>query len=119
MPMRTVCSLVVLLLALAGCAGDSEEPESTQPAAAARVPVPLTAAEINAYQLELSSMFAARANPTAQRSRTTGGRVAEVDGHANVALVKFDDGGGLAAACIDNEQDAVRFLTTADGLEVK
>jgi hypothetical protein len=116
---RVQSSLLILMLALVGCAADSDEPESGQPAPAARVPVPLTANEISSYQADLASVFAAKANPTTQRSRTSGGVVADAEGHANVALIKVDASGGLSAACIDNEQDAVRFLTTADGLEVK
>jgi type IV pilus biogenesis protein CpaD/CtpE len=109
--------LVVLTLALVGCASDPDA-EPAPPASAARTPQPLTAAEVSAYKQELSQVFARKGTSAVTRS-ASGGHVAQVEGFGNVALVKFDGAGGLATTCADNEEEAVRFLTTNDGLEVR
>ncbi|HTE56403.1 MAG TPA: hypothetical protein VK698_36365 [Kofleriaceae bacterium] len=110
-------SLAILVLALVGCAGDPG-PDDSAPADTARVPVALTSSEVATYKQELSRVFQKKTSVTARRARS-GGRVAEVEGYANVALVKFDGAGGLATTCTDSTDDALRFLTTDDGLEVK
>lgn len=117
-------SLVILVLALVGCAGDAEpDPapatggqQATAPIT--RSPVPLTAAELQAYRQEVAQMFAGR-DAVTLRQTAAGSATATLDGHANVALIKVNASGALDTACVDNEQDAMQFLTTADGLEVK
>jgi hypothetical protein len=114
---RLMSLLVLLVLALVGCAGDPE-PNPAPSTSTARTPVPLTSAELAAYKQEFSQMFTRKDTAALTRS-VSGGQIAEVEGYGNVALVKFDGAGGLATSCADNEQDAMRFLTTDDGLEVK
>lgn len=116
--MRRMKSLLVILtLALVGCASDPDG-EPAPSTSAARIPQPLTAAEVAAYKQDLSQVFA-RKDTTAIARSASGGHVAQLEGFGNVALVKFDGAGGLATTCADNEEEAVRFLTTNDGLEVK
>lgn len=123
--MRRVQSwIVILVLALVGCAGEPEpdpavETGGAQPAAPlVQTAVPLTAAELQSYRQELGQMFAGR-DAVALRPSATGGVTADIDGHASVALVKVNADGALDTACVDNEQDAERFLTAAGGAEVK
>lgn len=117
-------SLVIFVLALIGCAGDLEPemapttggPQPTAPIH--RSPVPPTADELQAYRQDMARMFAGRDVVMLRRSRS-GGAIAAVEGHANVALVRVNASGALDQACVDNEQDAMQFLTSAGGLEAK
>ena len=69
---RIQSSLVILVLALVGCAGDLEPTPAPAPAgSAARVPVPLTSAEVSAYRQELSQVFAKKATTTGSSPRAT------------------------------------------------
>lgn len=122
--MRWIESMIAAsMLALLGCAGDADpemDPRAeAAPAARALVPAPLSRAEVAAYEQEMAQVFHARPDAAA-RASLAGGRVAEVDGHANVALIKVDEGGQLVTTCADSPAQAIQFLTTAAApLEVK
>lgn len=122
--MRWMNSLIAAsMLALVGCAADADpeiDSRTEAPAAPrARVPAPLSRAEVATYEQEMARVFHARQD-TAARSSLAGGRIAEVDGHANVALIKVDESGELVTTCADSPAQAMQFLTsTAAPLEVK
>lgn len=122
--MRWMESLIAAsMLTLLGCAagGDAEtDPQAEAAPAAPRalVPAPLSRAEVATYEQEMARMFHQRPEVGA-RASLAGGRVAEVEGHANVALIKVDDGGQLVTTCADSPQQAIEFLTTSAPLEVK
>jgi hypothetical protein len=110
---RVQCSLIILVLALVGCAGETDsEPSSSQ--GQARVAVPLTPQEVESYRQDLAQVFAKRDQAPLRRS-AGGGTVADVAGHANVALVRVDADGNLDTTCVDSEQEAMQFLTSAGG----
>jgi hypothetical protein len=110
--MRTVrCSLIILVLALGGCAGESE-PDPTPRSSKPRVAKPLTSAEVTAYQAEMAQLFEQRDALAPPRASISGTSV-EVGGHTNVALVKVDAEGQLVTTCVDSEQDAMQFLTSS------
>lgn len=122
--MRWMESLIAAsMLTLLGCAADGDPETDPQAEAAPAAPralvaAPLTRAEVATYQQEMAKVFRARPDAAA-RASLSGGRVAEVEGHANVALVKVDDSGQLVTTCADTPDQAIRFLTTADRAEVK
>lgn len=123
--MRWMNSLIAAsMLTLVGCAADADpeiDPrEEAAPAAPrARVPAPLSRGEIATYEQEMARVFHARPD-VAARSSLAGGQTAEVDGHANVALIKVDADGELVTTCADSPAQAMQFLTaTAAPLEVK
>ncbi len=113
---RVQCSLIILVLALVGCAGESE-PDLAPATSSPRVAQPLTSSEVTAYQQELAQLFAER-DTLAQRRSSSSGTIVELDGHASVALVKVDAEGQLTTTCVDSEQDAIQFLTSS-GQEVR
>jgi hypothetical protein len=109
-------SLYILVLALVGCAGETgSEPSPSQGQAQgqARTAVPLTAQEVESYRQDLAQVFARRAQVPLRRGAT--GATADLAGHANVALVKVDADGNLDTVCVDSEQEAMQFLTSAGG----
>jgi hypothetical protein len=109
---RVQCSLIILVLALVGCAGETDsEPSPSQ--GQARVAVPLTPQEVESYRQDLAQVFAKR-DPALRRS-AAGGTTADLAGHANVALVRVDADGNLDTTCVDTEQEAMQFLTSAGG----
>lgn len=122
--MRILLStLVILVLAHAGCAGDPEPTPGPNSTTGVHQPyVPLTGDEEASYRQDLARIFD---KSTARKAtlNAAGGTVADVSGHANVALVKFDEDGAIATSCVDDEQQALDFLATGktgtDGLEVK
>jgi hypothetical protein len=112
--MRRVQSpLIILVLALVGCAGEMDSGPSPS-TGQARAAVPLTPQEVESYRQDLAQVFADRDRAPLRRS-AAGGTTADVGGHGNVALVKFDAEGGLETVCADSEQEAMRFLTSAGG----
>ena len=108
---RVQCSLIILVLALVGCAGESE-PDPAPATGSPRVAQPLTSVEVTAYKQELAQLFAQR-DTLAQRVGSSAGATVELDGHASVALVKVDAEGQLTTTCVDSEQDAIQFLTSS------
>jgi len=108
---RVQCSLIILVLALGGCAGESE-PDPEPAASSPRVAKPLTSSEVSAYQAEMSQLFGQR-DALAQRRESTSGTTVDVAGHTSVALVKVDAEGQLVTTCVDSEQDAMQFLTSS------
>jgi hypothetical protein len=114
-------TLVILVLALAGCTGDSEEPAPAPTQVTTQPFVAPTALEVAAYRQDLAQMFAK--SPDAARRSARRGSAVDATGHSNVVLIKLDAQGQIDSACADNEQDALRFLSSAqrasDGLEVK
>lgn len=123
--MRWMESLIAAsMLALLGCAADADPEMDSQAEAApaaprARVPAPLSRTEIATYEQEMAKVFHTRPD-AASRSSLAGGRIAEVDGHANVALIKVDEDGQLVTTCADSPAQAMQFLSsTAAPLEVK
>jgi hypothetical protein len=108
---RLQCTFIILVLALVGCAGESE-PDPSPATGSPRVARPLTSAEVTAYQAELGQLFAQR-DALAQRHSSTSGATVELEGHASVALVKVDAEGQLVTTCVDSEQDAIQFLTSS------
>jgi hypothetical protein len=120
--MRWMESLIAAsMLALLGCAADADPGTDPEAEAAPRalVPAPLSRAEVATYEQEMAKVFHTRPD-VAARASLAGGRVAEVDGHANVALIKVDEDGQLVTTCADSPAQAMQFLTaTAAPLEVK
>lgn len=123
--MRWMESLIAAsMLTLLGCAADADpetDPQAEAAPAAPRalVPAPLSRAEVATYEQEMAKVFHARPDAAA-RASLAGGSVAEVDGHANVALVKVAEDGQLVTTCADSPAQAMQFLTTAAApLEVK
>lgn len=116
---RSPLAVLAFALSLAACAGDPDPASSPSGGAVQRF-VPPTATEVAAYQQELAQLFAQPAAPVAA---TAGGQIADVSGQANVALAKIDGEGRLDTTCVENQQEAVRFLTrakaSAQPLEVK
>jgi len=112
---RVQSSLVILLLALVGCAGESEP--NPAPQTAPQVAIPLTPREVESYRQDFARMFATQ--PSQARRSARGGTTVDVTGHANVALIKFDADGAISTTCADTEQAAIDFLTAAGGQEVK
>ena len=118
-------SVVVLMLALVGCAGDSEPGPAPAPNDnIVRQPYqPLTDGEVADYKQDFASMFD-KSNASARLHDTAAaGATADVSGHTNVALVKYDEEGNMVTNCVHDEAEALEFLGNAQagtqGLEVK
>lgn len=116
-------SVVVLMLALVGCAGDAEPDPTPAPSDnIVRQPYqPLTDGEVADYKQDLAGMFDKSA-ATARLDPAPIG-TADVTGHTNVALVKYDSEGNMVTDCVHSEEDAMNFLSSAQagvhGAEVK
>jgi hypothetical protein len=123
---RVLPTIVILVLALVGCAGEPEPTSDQAPTASGseaatplqRTAVAVTATELELYRQDLAQIFAKR-DAVALRRGAGDAVTASVDGHASVTLVKVNADGALDTACVDNAQAATQFLTSADGVEVK
>jgi hypothetical protein len=111
-----------LLVALAACASDPE-PAAAPVAKQRVVGVAPTEAELAMYRQQLSRILSHTAGANKATAADTNVGPTSLDGYGNVALVKITAEGNLATSCVDDAEEAIRFLsdvrTGNGGLEEK
>lgn len=106
---------VCATFALAACGQDPTLTDAAGPANPASVaPVPLTPAEVSAYDRELNSMFMKAPAPGQRAARlSSGAALAPINGATSIALARRESDGSTATACLDDRASALQFLTSA------
>ena len=120
--MRKWLLCFVLVVPLAACASDPEP--AAAPAAQPRiVGVAPTEAELVMYRQQLSLLLSHTAQVAAKTTADTNVVSMSLEGYGNVVLVKITAEGNLATSCVDDTEEAIRFLsdtrTGNGGLEEK
>ena len=111
-----------LVVALAACASDPEP--AAAPAAKPRVVgVAPTEAELAVYRQQLSLLLSHTARVANKPSAVTDAPSLSLEGYGNVTLAKITAEGNVATSCVDDAEEAIRFLsdvrTGNGGLEEK
>ena len=105
-------------IALLGCASETPEPSKQVASTTTVRPQRLTPIQLGAYRQHLSQMLARNAVPLLAAGGT---KAARLDGFGNVTVAKVGADGAVTKLCVDDVDDAMRFLdnsaSSAAGLE--